>query len=148
MKEADFRYSVRQEPGPLNSLGRLAFLFPNPWAVYLHDTPQRELFQHSSRFFSHGCIRIAWPLDLAAMLLRDDPAWTKESIQAAIDEGKNRVLTIPNPIPIYIIYATAWRERDGALHFRKDIYGRDALLAQALQGEFRPAAATALSRQK
>ncbi|MDD8026518.1 MAG: L,D-transpeptidase family protein [Acidobacteriota bacterium] len=139
LNETNFRYRVLQEPGPINSLGRLAFLFPNPWAVYLHDTPQRDLFQQSSRSFSHGCIRIAWPLDLAAELMRNDPAWTKENILAAIAAGANKMLPIPDPIPVYIVYLTAWREKDGTVHFRNDIYGRDIILAHALEGEVRPA---------
>ncbi|MCX6559046.1 MAG: L,D-transpeptidase family protein [Candidatus Aminicenantes bacterium] len=146
LNESNFRYRVLQAPGPLNSLGRLAFLFPNPWAVYLHDTPQRELFQQSTRSFSHGCIRIAWPLDLAVALLRNDPAWTKESLQAAIDGGANKMLSIPDPLPVYIVYLTAWREPDGAIHFRKDIYGRDAALAQALGGDIPPAPLPATGR--
>jgi L,D-transpeptidase YcbB len=139
LNESNFRYRVLQSPGPLNSLGRLAFLFPNPWAVYLHDTPQRELFLQSSRSFSHGCIRIAWPLDLAVALMRNDPAWTKESLQAAIDTGVNKVLAIPDPLPVYIVYLTAWPAEGGVMHYRKDIYGRDAVLAKAIEGEIRPA---------
>jgi L,D-transpeptidase YcbB len=129
-----FPYRVRQAPGPMNSLGRLAFLFPNPWAVYLHDTPLRYLFERPSRSFSHGCIRIAQPLELAVELLRDDPAWTKERILAAIAKGANQEVFLPRPIPIYIVYLTAWRDETGALQFRDDIYGRDATLARALAG--------------
>lgn len=146
VKESSFPYHVRQMPGPANSLGRLAFRFPNPWSIYLHDTPQREFFQPSSRFFSHGCIRIAWPLDLAEALLRDDPAWTREAIQAAIVKGANKVISIPNPIPIYIVYLTAWHDEKGAVNFRRDFYGRDAVLNKALESEVRPAAAPAAVR--
>ncbi len=146
LKASSFPYHVRQMPGSANSLGRLAFRFPNPWSVYLHDTPQRELFQQSSRFFSHGCIRIAWPLDLAEALLRDDPEWTREAIEAAIAKGANKVISIPNPIPIYIVYLTAWHDQKGAVNFRKDFYGRDAVLLKALEGEIRPVSATATVR--
>jgi murein L,D-transpeptidase YcbB/YkuD len=146
VKASNFPYHIRQMPGPANSLGQLAFRFPNPWSIYLHDTPQRELFQQSSRSFSHGCIRIAWPLDLAAALLRDDPEWTKENIQAAIAKGANKVISIPNPIPIYIVYLTAWHDEKGAVNFRKDFYGRDAVLLKALEGEIRPAFAPATGR--
>jgi murein L,D-transpeptidase YcbB/YkuD len=132
--EENFPYRVRQAPGPVNSLGRLAFLFPNPWAVYLHDTPLQYLFDRASRSFSHGCIRIARPMDLAVELLREDPAWTRETLLAAIRKGERQEVLIPRPIPIYILYLTAWKDGAGALHFRKDIYGRDATLARALAG--------------
>jgi len=134
LTEKSFPYRVRQAPGPMNSLGRLAFLYPNPWAVYQHDTPLQYLFERATRSFSHGCIRIAKPLELAVELLRDDPAWTRTDLLAAIRTGKTREVTIPRPIPIYILYQTAWRDEAGAFHFRKDIYGRDAVLSRALAG--------------
>ncbi len=134
LSEETFPYRVRQAPGPVNSLGRLAFMFPNPWAIYLHDTPLRYLFDRASRSFSHGCIRIARPLDLAVELLRDDPAWTREGILAAIKTGASREVLIPRPVPIYILYLTAWRDETGAFQFRKDIYGRDRTLARAMAG--------------
>jgi len=132
MSEKKFPYRVRQEPGDINALGHFAFMFPNPFAVYLHDTPNKGLFQRASRSLSHGCIRVSKPVDLAIELLRDDPAWTRESLLEAARTNQNKIIRLPRPIPVYLVYLTAWRNENGEVNFREDIYGRDPELARAL----------------
>lgn len=115
----------RQDPGPDNALGKAKFLFPNPYDVYLHDTNSPRLFRRDARHLSHGCVRIPNAVELAAYLLRDDPNWTREKIDAAIARGKNRGIALARPMPVHIVYDTAWVDDSGAVQFRKDIYGRD-----------------------
>ncbi|MGB7063239.1 MAG: L,D-transpeptidase family protein [Candidatus Zixiibacteriota bacterium] len=129
----NFPYRFRQDPGPKNALGRVKFMFPNKFNVYLHDTPSPELFGKTERTFSSGCIRIEKPIDLAEYLLRDDPKWGREEILAAIGRGVEQTVQLPHPVPIHLLYWTAWADEDGSVSFRKDIYGRDRLLDQALQ---------------
>jgi len=123
---------IRQDPGPENALGRVKFMFPNRFNVYLHDTPSRELFEKTRRDFSHGCIRVARPLDLAEFVLRGDPNWTPEAVLAALETAEDRTVPLPQAIPVYVEYFTAWADEDGSTHFRSDIYGRDARLEAAL----------------
>jgi murein L,D-transpeptidase YcbB/YkuD len=130
--EENFPYHVRQEPGEINALGHFAFMFPNRFAVYLHDTPQKGLFGQASRSLSHGCIRVSKPVDLAIELLRGDPAWTRESLLQAAGTNKNRVVRLPRPIPVYLVYLTAWKDKNWEVNFREDIYGRDPELVRAL----------------
>lgn len=125
-------YHFRQEPGPANALGRVKFMFPNTYSVYLHDTPSRELFGRDRRAFSSGCIRIEKALDLAEYLLRDDPRWGRNAIEAAASRGRETTALIPRPIPLHLLYWTSWADAEGSVHFREDIYERDALLAEAL----------------
>lgn len=132
--ETRFPYRLRQEPGPQNALGQIKFMFPNRFGVYLHDTPKRSLFNRAERLFSSGCIRIEKPLELAAYLLREDPRWTMETLQAALAEKRDEKVMLPRPEPIHLLYCTAWAEPDGTVHFRRDIYGRDRALAEALNG--------------
>jgi L,D-transpeptidase YcbB len=131
-KPADFKFHFRQKPGPRNALGQLKFVFPNQFNVYMHDTPARDLFKQLSREFSHGCIRIERPLDLAEYGLRGDSAWTPDKLVAAIASGKERTVRLPRPLPVYILYATAWVDRSGALQLRPDTYNLDAPVAKAL----------------
>lgn len=121
----NFRYRFVQPPGPRNPLGRIKFVFPNRFNVYLHDTPARLLFEKSSRAFSHGCIRIEKPVELAEYLLREDPSWTRQRMLAEIDNGIEMKVRLPSPVTVHILYLTAWVDKEGILHFRKDIYGRD-----------------------
>jgi murein L,D-transpeptidase YcbB/YkuD len=130
-----FPYILRQEPGPLNALGRIKFIFPNKFNVYIHDTPARALFQKTQRDFSSGCIRIENPIQLAEYLLQGDPKWTRAKILTAISKGENQALRLPEPIVVNLLYLTAWVNDDGTIHFRDDIYGRDQVLAQALNGK-------------
>ncbi|MEJ2686552.1 MAG: L,D-transpeptidase family protein, partial [Gammaproteobacteria bacterium] len=121
-----FPFRLYQPPGPTNPLGRVKFMFPNRFDVYMHDTPARELFNRSVRTFSSGCIRVAKPLELAAYLLSDaERTWTVKDVQAEIDTGQTRAMHLPQALPIYLVYWTAWADPDGVVHFRDDIYGRD-----------------------
>ena len=131
-KAADFKFHFRQEPGPRNALGQLKFVFPNRFDVYMHDTPARDLFKKPSREFSHGCIRIERPLDLAEYALRGDFAWTHDKLVAAIASGKERTVPLPRPLPVYILYATAWVDRNGDLQLRRDTYNLDEPVAKAI----------------
>ncbi len=128
----NFNYRFQQEPGPANALGRVKFMFPNKYDVYIHDTPSQDLFTKPIRNFSSGCIRIEKPIDLAEYLMQGDPQWTRENIIAAIDSGITRTIRLPSPIPVYFIYWTAWADGDGTVQFREDIYGRDRILEKAL----------------
>jgi murein L,D-transpeptidase YcbB/YkuD len=131
----NLRYRFRQEPGPLNPLGRIKFMFPNKFNVYLHDTPARGLFSSNVRAFSHGCTRIEKPVELAEYVLRDNPDWNRERLLAAIDEGTEQEVNIPQPLNVHFLYLTAWVDERGTLQFRNDIYGRDKLLDEALHGK-------------
>lgn len=123
---------VRQRPGPQNSLGLVKFMFPNANNIYLHDTPSKSLFNEDERAFSHGCIRVAEPAELAYKLLRADAAWTPEKIKAAMNGGPERYVTLKKKIPVYIGYFTAFVNSKGMLNFREDIYNRDAALLDLL----------------
>jgi murein L,D-transpeptidase YcbB/YkuD len=125
----------RQRPGADNALGQVKFMFPNQFDIYLHDTPADHLFAKAERDFSHGCIRLEKPLDLADYLLKDDPKWTPEAIRAAIATGEQKTVSIPRPLPVHILYFTAWVEEDGTVEFRPDVYGADEKLIQALAKE-------------
>jgi murein L,D-transpeptidase YcbB/YkuD len=127
-------YKLRQEPGLFNVLGRVKIMFPNEFSIYLHDTPRQELFQKTSRGFSSGCIRLEKPVELVSYLLGDDPLWSRENILAGMVSGERQVVTLPEQVPIHILYRTAWVDEDGIRHFRNDIYDRDNLLAAALDG--------------
>ena len=118
-------YRFVQVPGIRNPLGKIKFIFPNNYDVYLHDTPAKVLFEKSSRAFSHGCIRIEKPVELAEYLLHDDPSWTRENILAMMESGEDVKIKIPSPIKIHILYLTAWVDEDNVLQFREDVYERD-----------------------
>jgi murein L,D-transpeptidase YcbB/YkuD len=102
-------------------------MFPNDHSVYLHDTPSKELFNRTVRAFSHGCIRIEKPIELAAYVLHGSPKGTPEAIQATLKRRKEQTVWLPEPIPVHIQYWTAWVDDDGGLQFRNDIYGYDRL---------------------
>lgn len=129
----NFPYHLRQAPGPDNALGRIKFMFPNPFSVYLHDTPARALFTKESRGFSSGCIRVEHPLALAGWLLEGDPAWRNGAIERAIREGGQQTIRLPQPTPIHILYWTAWADAQGVLNFREDIYDRDKRVLEELR---------------
>jgi murein L,D-transpeptidase YcbB/YkuD len=131
-----FPYQLRQRPGPNNALGRVKFMFPNPHNVYLHDSPAQSLFGRSVRAFSHGCIRLSRPLDLAEQVLRVGgvQGWTKDRINNVVASAKTTVVNLREPLPVHITYLTAWAD-DGAANFRQDIYGHDAKLLAALEGK-------------
>ncbi|RAK70274.1 L,D-transpeptidase family protein [Hymenobacter edaphi] len=125
-----WRYTLRRRPGPKNDLGDVKFLFPNSQDIYLHDTPHDELFSQAKRGFSHGCVRVEKPLVLAEYLLRNKPGWDMSKIQQTVAEGKEQYVTLPEKLPVYLVYFTAWVDDAGNLHFRDDIYGHDKALAQ------------------
>lgn len=132
-----FPYLLRQDPGAANALGRVKFMFPNPYSVYLHDTPSRALFEKTDRAASSGCIRVENPLELAALLLEGQTGWDAAAIERAIATGKTRTVTLERKIPVLLSYWTAWVDREGKLEFRSDIYGRDKQLRAALDSDFR-----------
>ena len=125
LNEDYFPYRFRQDPGPTNALGRIKFMFPNEYDVYIHDTPARHLFSNDSRDFSSGCIRIQKPIVLCEYVLDDSAKWSKKEILKAIDEEEERTVGLPRSIPVHLLYWTAWVTDDGLLHFRNDIYERD-----------------------
>lgn len=129
----DFRFRLMKDPGPHNDLGRVKFLFPNPFAVYLHDTPSRALFSRAQRGFSSGCIRIEKPLALAAWLLAGDPRGTPEAIEALLATGRTHTLRLKTPVPLHLLYMTAAVDPDGTVRFFEDLYGRDPVLDRALR---------------
>jgi murein L,D-transpeptidase YcbB/YkuD len=127
------RLAVRQKPGPSNALGLIKLIFPNEHNVYLHSTPSKSLFSRSRRDFSHGCIRVEKPAELAAWVLRNNPDWTLERVQQGMQSEKDNVtVNLAKPVPVFIVYGTALTYEDGEIHFTADIYGHDAKLAAAL----------------
>ena len=131
-----FPYQLRQRPGANNALGRVKFMFPNPHNVYLHDSPAQSLFGRNVRAFSHGCIRLSRPLELAEQVLRVSgvKGWTKDRINDVVASTKTTVVNLREPLPVHITYLTAWVD-DGVVNFRQDIYGHDAKLLAALEGK-------------
>ncbi|MEO8413419.1 MAG: L,D-transpeptidase family protein [Ginsengibacter sp.] len=116
---------IRQKPGGNNALGRVKFIFPNSYNIYFHDTPAKMLFDENDRAFSHGCVRLAGPERLARYLLRNNKEWTEEKIYEAMHKQKDDWVTLGEPVPVYLLYFTAWVDNDGGLNFRDDIYGHD-----------------------
>jgi L,D-transpeptidase YcbB len=129
-----FTYKLRQGPGAGNALGHIKFMFPNQFNIYLHDTPARGLFARDVRDFSHGCIRVQDPETFGAFVLAKQSGWSLDTIDAAIATGKRQIVTLDAPLPVHIAYLTAWVNKDGTVHFRRDVYGRDAILAAHLFG--------------
>lgn len=125
-------YRFRQEPGPLNPLGSIKFMFPNRFSIYLHDTSNPGLFKRSERDFSHGCVRIEKPVEFAEYVLRGDDRWSRKEIEAAMKSDKTRRIDLPEPIPIYLLYWTAFVDGEGRTNFRRDLYGHDEVLETAL----------------
>jgi len=130
-----FRYMLRQDPGPNNALGRVKFMFPNPYDIYMHDTPTRDLFTRADRTFSSGCIRLENPLELAELLLRESGQWDRAAIDRVLADGRPQTVKLPRPLTVLLIYGTAVSE-DGEIYFLPDVYSRDARLLRALDGDF------------
>ena len=127
------KLAVRQKPGPSNALGLVKLMFPNEHNVYLHSTSSQSLFSRSRRDFSHGCVRVEKPAELAAWVLRNNPDWTLERVQQGMQGGKDDVaVNLAKRVPVFIVYGTALAYENGAVHFTDDIYGHDAKLAAAL----------------
>ena len=123
---------VRQKSGDDNSLGKVKFLLPNPYDIYLHDTPSRSLFNRTRRDFSHGCVRLGDPMAMAKYVLGSQPVWTDSAITEAMNKGVERFVRVPKPIPVLIVYQTAVVEPSGVVRYYNDVYGHDTVLAAAL----------------
>jgi len=120
-----------QKPGPNNALGLVKFMFPNKYAVYLHDTNDRSLFDRNERNLSSGCVRLEYPFEFASLLMEGVPDWNRQKMQSILDSGKTTRVELPAPMPVLLTYWTAWVE-EGAVHFREDPYERDARILAAL----------------
>ena len=127
-------YTLRQDPGPNNSLGTVKFIFPNKHFVFLHDTPHRELFDRPERAFSSGCIRVEDPLTLAELLLGDDD-YQRSDLEGVVASRETQRIHLENTVPVIIVYLTASLSSDGNVTFHKDIYDRDAKVLGALDGK-------------
>jgi murein L,D-transpeptidase YcbB/YkuD len=123
---------IRQKPGNGNALGKVKFLFPNSFNIYFHDTPSKSLFERDKRAFSHGCIRLKEPEKMANYVLRNQPEWTPEKINEAMNSGQEKFVKVKDPIPVLITYYTAWVDENKQMHFREDIYGHDNKLAKKM----------------
>ena len=128
-------FQIRQKPGKDNSLGKMKFLFPNNYNIYLHDTPAKDLFTSRKRDFSHGCIRVENPKKLALYLLRNNKAWSPEKVDAVLETDENKEIAIQPKLPVYIVYFTAWVDNNGNLNFRNDIYDLDRQLEKEIFAE-------------
>jgi murein L,D-transpeptidase YcbB/YkuD len=127
------KLAIRQKPGPDNSLGLVKLMFPNEYSVYLHDTPQKNLFEKDRRDFSAGCVRVRQPAELTTWVLRNNPGWTLDRVREAMQNGKDNVtVTLTKRVPVLILYGTAVAYENNEVHFYDDIYGHDAKLAAAL----------------
>jgi len=126
---------VVQPAGPKNALGRIKLIFPNPYHVYLHDTPSRALFERSERTFSHGCIRVQKPVELGVQAL-DDPAWSAQALEAAIATGRTQTVSLRQPLPVLVLYWTATVGESGTLYLLDDPYKRDPATLAALDAPF------------
>jgi murein L,D-transpeptidase YcbB/YkuD len=120
-----FPYRLKQDAGPDNALGPMKLDFKNDYAVFIHGTSTPKLFEKQDRFFSSGCVRIDDPLGLATFLIQDDPAWTRARVDETVKGGKTTYVKLVRPIPLHIVYMTAWVDEQGIANFRNDVYKRD-----------------------
>ena len=127
-----FPYIVRQNPGAGNALGRVKFMFPNDYNVYIHDTPSRGAFARDDRAMSSGCVRVEKPYDLAVLLLSDAPEWSPTLIRDAMKQDKEQTVRLKIPVDVMLIYLTAWTDGNDHIQFRKDVYQRDGMVLAAL----------------
>jgi L,D-transpeptidase YcbB len=128
-------FTIRQKPGKNNALGKIVFLFPNNFDIYLHDTPSKNLFEESQRDFSHGCIRVAEPKRLAIYLLRKTANWSIEKVDKILKTDTETNIAVLPSIPVYITYFTTWVDDEGQLNFRNDVYNLDSRLSKEIFGE-------------
>ena len=133
--KGDVPFIIRQKPGGENALGKMKFLFPNNYNIYLHDTPSKGLFSASKRAFSHGCIRVENPNKLLMYLLRKDEKWNQERVDTILKTDKEYGIPIKPTVPVYIVYFTSWVDSKGQLNFRNDIYNLDQQLSNEIFGE-------------
>jgi murein L,D-transpeptidase YcbB/YkuD len=132
ISKTNFPYRVLQNPGPGNSLGRVKFMFPNTYNVYIHDTPSKGSFATDNRDISSGCVRVEKPFDLAVLLLSDTPEWSPANILNAMQQDKEQTVRLKIPVDVILIYLTAWTDGRDRIQFRKDIYQRDEKVIEAL----------------
>lgn len=132
---ANFPYFLRQAPGDDNALGRVKIMFPNPYLVYLHETPSRSLFEKEDRAFSSGCIRVERPFELVERLLAD-PAWNQQALQSVVETRQTRTIRLARPVKLLLIYWTVDEDDAGRVVFKRDIYERDSRLWRALNARF------------
>lgn len=135
--EKKFPYMIRQDSGPHGALGRVKFMFPNQYSVYLHDTPYRSLFDNSTRAFSSGCIRIEKPYELAELLLKDPVNWSYSRINSTIESLQTISVSLPEPVTLILFYWTASVDQNGKVLFKPDIYNRDQAILSRLGSHFR-----------
>jgi murein L,D-transpeptidase YcbB/YkuD len=128
----NFPFALRQPPSDGNALGKVKFMFPNPYNIYLHDTPSKSLFDQDVRAYSHGCIRVADPFALAHELLSWQTDNAEAEFEAALDSGKETLVKLKQHLPVHLVYFTAYPDERGHITYRRDVYGRDAALFQAL----------------
>jgi len=131
----NFPFTFRQKPGPKNALGKVKFMLPNKHDIYLHDTPSKDKFLQTARAFSHGCIRLAKPIDFAYDITSRISGWSKKRVDETLAGGKTTRAVLPRKIPVHLIYGTAFRGDAGTIEFRPDVYGRDRKLYNALFGQ-------------
>lgn len=132
ISKGNFPYMVRQDPGPGNSLGRVKFMFPNAYNVYIHDTPSKSFFARDARAVSSGCIRVEDPFDLAVLLLSDAPEWSPDKIRIAMQQPKEQAVLLKEPVDVMVVYLTAWTDGKDRVQFRNDVYQNDAKVLEAL----------------
>ena len=130
-------YLIRQQPGPGNALGRIKFMFPNRHSVYLHDTPNKSLFEKPERAFSSGCVRIEKPYDLAELLLAGNTGWDRDRLLQTVDTRRTKAVNLAEPVTIIMLYWTVAVDEDGTVNFSRDIYGRDQPIISGLNDSFR-----------
>jgi murein L,D-transpeptidase YcbB/YkuD len=135
--EGDFPYTLLQPPAPDNALGRVKFLFPNPYSIYLHDTPSKASFEAEKRTFSHGCIRLEHPLELAEVLLQGQDSWDSGKIQDVLARGETQNVNLEHPIPVVIVYWTVSVGASGEIRYMNDIYHLDPPVLAALDSSGR-----------
>ena len=133
LKPSNFPYRLRQAPGPMNALGQVKIMFPNPYNVYLHDTPTRGLFAERQRAFSSGCLRTQFPIELSKWLLSETSGWDAAKVDAAVASGKETRATLSTRIPVHILYLTTVSDGLGGIRYLDDIYDRDSAVLTALQ---------------
>ena len=128
----NFPFAMRQPPSQGNALGLVKFLFPNKYNIYLHDTPSKSLFQKETRAFSHGCVRVGKPFELAYALLAPQSEDPKGEFHRILNTGNETTVRLEQPVPVHLVYYTAWPTARGHVEYRRDVYGRDAALFAAL----------------
>lgn len=128
----NFPYALRQAPGDGNALGKVKFMFPNPYSIYLHDTPQKGDFARETRALSNGCIRLAEPMEFAYALLAPQEADPVTAFTAVLDRGRQERIPLATPVPVHLDYRTAFTDAKGHVQYRRDVYGRDAMIYAAL----------------